>query len=124
MRDLEFLVVVIGVILAGVLVIFLWPSHEYIPVGPPAEVSQDKSVCAASGINLLSYIARYTDVAAASGKLTVSYQGKQNTCTLATDAAGDATCKLGLISTDQCMRIFVNSTGTGSCLINSAAEAC
>jgi hypothetical protein len=82
------------------------------------EIYQDKSVCAAAGIELVNYKSGYNDSADASGKLTVKYSGKQSTCTVVANATGNVTCKIFIKSqANKCMRIFVNSSG--GCLIQA-----
>ena len=61
----------------------------------PAQIAQDKSVCAAAGIELLSYTERYENVDDASGNMQVKYMGNTLTCHKGGRDGLDSSCKIG-----------------------------
>lgn len=107
-----FLLLLCGLVLAILIlvyVLFLWPKSI---IETDMRVSQDKSVCAASGIELKNYVTRYKNATDASGNLAVKYQRKQITCTVDSNVTGDARCRISTSdnSRDRCILVSVNET--------------
>lgn len=75
---------------------------------PAAEIAQDKSVCAASGIELINYVKRYSSLDDANGKLEIRFMGNTTTCQKGQVDKAEASCPIGLEDSEECMNLMVN----------------
>ncbi|MCD4740511.1 hypothetical protein K8R43_04965 [archaeon] len=75
----------------------------------PALISQDKSVCAASGIQLLDYTEQYEIISEADGDLKIRYIGETLTCRIGSVDRTGSTCVIGQGSGNK-IRILVSKT--------------
>lgn len=91
-----------------------------------AEIAQDKSVCAASRIELLDYVERFNFPYDAEG-LNVRFNGRKIECHLGSARNGmqngtfESMCPVGLARSDDCFGIYVNGE---RCVIDVSPVNC
>lgn len=77
---------------------------------PPAKIAQDKSICAASGIQLVNYTELYENIEQADGNLNVKYYGNTMTCEIGELSNADATCPISIYESEDKIRVNVTQT--------------
>lgn len=125
--SIEYLMILAAVLAIAVVVVVLATTF-FTRYRDPAEIAQDKSVCAASGIELKNYVDRFDCIGGyaastcatgqtkwAHGNMSVEYGGKVLTCTGSMTLVGDSACKIGL-QNGSCIRLYANRT---HCIIDN-----
>ncbi|MCD4739719.1 class III signal peptide-containing protein [archaeon] len=120
--SIEYLMILAAVLAIAVVVVVLATTF-FTRYREPAELAQDKSVCAASGIQLLNYIERYEDSSTAATGLNVSYAGKELNCEENTsdNPSGESVCKIGTTTNNECLRVYADRDG---CTISTVVVGC